>query len=228
MNLEILKRLGRKQWLIVIGATTLVLCLALGIGMHMSLGKLGPDPGVPGILRREGAADSFYAQISAKEKAIAEKNAIAAKLPERTRLLDSMKSDIEAARKRLPTEAQKGEVRQLIEDLARQVGSGSGALLIKSVSIRETAAGAARGAKSTYKTIEYQTSLIGDMDSLIQFINLIERHDRFMTVDGIQITGGGVETDKENGAVRAKPHTANLRIVTYVDTSGAVVTGARR
>lgn len=228
MNLQTLKNLPRKTWLIIVAAATVVLAGIVIYVLAGSLHRLGDDPGVPGFLRRAGDETSLFAQIAAKDAEIAAQNAIAAKLRERQALLDSMKADIEAARKRLPTDAQKAEVRQLIEDLARQVGTSSGALTVRSVAIREAAQAAkGRGAVSDYKSVEYQTAVSADMDGIIQFINLIERNERFMTVEGIQLTTGGVALNNESGKVEAKPHTAQLRIVTYVDTSGSKP-GARR
>ncbi len=227
MNLQTLKNLPRKIWIIIIAAATVVLSAIILYFLAGSLYRLGDDPGVPGFLRRAGDSTSLFAQIATKDTEIAAQNAIATKMPERQALLDSMKADIAAARKRLPTDAQKAEVRQLIEDLARQVGSSSGALVVRSVSIREAAPTTGRNAASDYKSVEYQTSVAADMDGIIQFINLIERNERFMTVEGIQLTTGGVATNSETGKVVAKPHTAQLRIVTYVDTSG-VKPGARR
>ena len=227
MNLTVLKNLPRKTWLIVIGATTLVLSAVIIYLMAGSLQRLGEDPDVPGFMRRAGDEQSLFAQIATKDSEIAAQNAIAAKHSERQRLLDSMKNDIEVARKRLPTESQKAETRQLIEDLARQVGSTAGALVVKSVSIREAAPSSGRAAAGDYQSIEYQTAVTSDMDGLIQFINLIERNERFMTVEGIQLTTGGVVFNRDTSKVENKQHTANLRIVTYTDSSGAKA-GARR
>lgn len=227
MNLQKLKNLPRKIWLIIVASATVVLSGTIIYFLAGSLHRLGNDPGVPGIIRRAGDETSLFAQIAAKEAEIAAQNAIAAKLPERQALLDSMKADIAAARKRLPTDAQKAEVRQLIEDLARQVGSASGALVVRSVSIREAAPTAGRNAAGDYKSVEYQTSVTADMDGIIQYINLIERNERFMTVEGIQLTTGGVGFNSETSKVEAKPHTAQLRIVTYIDSTGAVP-GTRR
>lgn len=227
MNLQTLKNLPRKIWLIIVASATVVLSGIILYFLAGSLHRLGDDPGVPGFMRRAGDETSLFAQIAAKEAEIAAQNAIAAKLPERQALLDSMKADIEAARKRLPTDAQKAEVRQLIEDLARQVGSASGALVVRSVAIREAAPTTGRAAASDYKSVEYQTAVTADMDGIIQFINLIERNERFMTVEGIQLTTGGVAFNSESGKVEPKPHTAQLRIVTYIDSSGTP-TGPRR
>ncbi len=227
MNLQTLKNLPRKTWLIIVAVATVVLSGTIIYFLAGSLHRLGNDPGVPGIIRRAGDETSLYAQIAAKEAEVAVQNAIAARLPERQALLDSMKADIAAARKRLPTDAQKAEVRQLIEDLARQVGSASGALVVRSVSIREAAPAAGRNAASDYKSVEYQTSVTADMDGIIQYINLIERNERFMTVEGIQLTTGGVTFSSETGKVEPKPHTAQLRIVTYIDSTGATA-GTRR
>ena len=222
MNLQALKSLSSKHWLIIIAALTAVLAGAILYLLAGSLQRLGQDPEVPSFMRRTGNDDSLYAQIAARQTSIAQQDAIFAKLSERQTLLDSMKADIAAARKRLPTDAQKAEVRQLIDDLARQVGSASGALTVRSVSIREAASSKAggRAGASDYKSIEYQTSVSADMDGIIQFINLIERNERFMTVEGIQLTTGGVGLNRETGKVEGKPHTAQLRIVTYVDSAG--------
>ncbi len=221
MNLQTLKNLPRKTWLIIIASATVVLSGTVIYFLADSLHRLGEDPGVPGIIRRTGDSTSLFARIAAKETEIAAQNAIAAKLPERQALLDSMKADIAAARKRLPTDAQKAEVRQLIEDLARQVGSASGALVVRSVAIREAAPTTGRAATSDYKSVEYQTAVTADMDGIIQYINLIERNERFMTVEGIQLTTGGVAFNSETNKVEPKPHTAQLRIVTYIDATGA-------
>lgn len=227
MNLQALKNLSVKHWLIIIGAITVVIAGALIYFLAARLQLLGPDPGVPTFMRRAGTDDSLYNQVAAKDTQIAEQNAVAAKMPERQALLDSMKADIMAARKRLPTDSQKAEMRQLIEDLGRQVGSASGTLVIKSVSIREAAAAAGRGAATDYRSVEYQTTVAADMDGIIQFINLIESNERFMTVEGIQLTSGGVVVNRDSHKVENKPHTANLRIVTYIDSSGTAATGRR-
>ncbi len=227
MNLQQLKNLPRKHWLIIIGAATVVLAGVVIYFLFGSLRRLGDDPGIPGFMRRVGESSALYAQIAAKDTAIAEQNRIAAKFDERNKLLESMRADIDAARKRLPTDAQKAEVRQLIEDLGRQVGASTGALLVKSVSIREATPTKGRSTAQDYKSVEYQTTVTADFDGIIQFINLVERNERFMTIEGIQLTSGGVAVNKDTNKVEAKPHTAQLRIVTYIDTTG-VSTGARR
>ncbi len=226
MNLDVLKKLQKKHWLIVIASVTVVLCGTIGYFLAGSLHRLGPDEAVPALIRRQGDESSLITQIAAREAAIAEQNAIFAKLDEKTALLNSMKADIAAARKRLPTEAQKAEVRQLIEDLARQVGSSSGALMVRSVAIREAAPTTGRTAAGDYKTIEYQTQVSADLDGIIQYINLIERNERFMTVVGFPIATGGVAPVAAWGKIEATPHPVPLRIVTNIDsTAGA---GGRR
>ena len=221
MNLDKLKNLPRKVWLIVVAAVTVVFSAGIIYALAGSLHRLGEDPEVPGFMRRSGDETSLYSQIVVKDGEIAAQNAIAAKLPEREALLDSMKADIAAARKRLPSEAQKAEVRQLIEDLGRQVGSASGSLMVRSVSIREAAPTGGRSAASEYTSIQYQTVVTSDMDGIIQFINLIERNERFMTIEGIQLSTGGVALNAETNKVDNLPHTANLTIVTYLDSAGA-------
>jgi Tfp pilus assembly protein PilO len=220
--------LQRKHWLIIIAALALALTAMFAWFAWSALGRLGHDDAVPSIIRRQETG-SLFAQIDETMTQIAAQNAIAAKLEERKAVLASMRADMEKARKRLPTEAEKTGVRQLIEDLARQVGSAANPLQVKSVSIRESAAtGGSRGATgAAYKTLEFQTAITADMDGLIQYINLIERNERFMTVESISIAGGKVTLDRATSKVVPSPHAINLRIVTYIDTS-AVAAGPRK
>lgn len=223
-----IEKLERKHWLIVVGVATL---LVTGVFAYLTMGslrRLGVDPEVPAIIRSSGDASSLFAQIADKEQAIAKEQQVAAKYKEREALLTSMKADIESARKRLPSEVKKGEVRQLIEDLARQVGTATGALTVKTVSIRESAATAARGASQDYRTVEYQIAVSADLDGLIQFINLIERNEQFMTVEGIQLTAGAVAVDRTGGKIEAKPHNVQLRIITYIDATALAGAGRRK
>jgi len=222
-----LQKLERKHWLIVIGVTT---ALIGGVFVYLAMGslrRLGADPEVPAILRSAGDSTSLFAQIADKEQAILAQQLIAAKFKEREALLTSMKADIDSARKRLPSEVKKGEVRQLIEDLARQVGTVSGALTVKTVSIRESAATATRGSSQDYRTVEYQIAISADLDGLIQFINLVERNEQFMTIEGIQLTAGAVAIDRASGKIEPKPHNVQLRIVTYIDATAAASAGRR-
>lgn len=227
LKMDALKSLTRMHWLIVVGALTLVIAGTFGWLLAGALAQLGADPKVPSFLQRSGDDTALYAIIEARERSIVEQNEIAKRLPAIKQRLAGMSADIEAARKRLPSDSEKSTMRQLIEDLGRQVGAGASALLVKSVQIREAApaAGRARSA-SDYRTVEYNTTVSTDMDGLIQFINLIERHERFMTIEGIQITPGGVAADSKAQKVEFKPHTAVLRIVTYIDSTASVA-GAR-
>jgi len=228
VNIQALKRLPRKQWLIIVASLTVVLAGFFVYLLAGSLARLGNDEGVPSFMRRAGDDRSLFAQIAARQASIADQISIAGKLDARKAVLEGMKADIEAARKRLPTEAQKAEVRQLIEDLARQVGSGSGAVTVKSVSIREAAQASGRAKSANeYQTIEYQTQVSADMDGVIQFINLIERNQRFMTVEGIQLSTGGVSASQETGKIGTNPHSVQLRIVTYIDASGSQMGGKK-
>lgn len=224
MNMQALKGISRRNWLIIIGCATVVLG---GVAVWLLMGaltRLGPDDGVPAMIRRDGDGSSLFQQIAERNVQIDEQRRVAAQFEEKRKILEGMKADIAVARKRLPTEAQKAEMRQLIGDLARQVGSAVGALTVSSVSIRETAPTGRGG--NPYATVEYQTTVQADMDGLIQFINLIESHQRFMTVDGIQLSSGGISVEPD-GKILPKQHAVTLRIVTYVDTSGGATAGKR-
>lgn len=226
IDINALKSLSRMHWLIVVGALTLIISGVFAWQLMGALAQLGADPKVPAMLRRDGDDNSLYAVIAAREKSIAEQNEIYKKLGAIKARLAGMSADIEAARKRLPSDSQKAEMRQLIEDLGRQVGAGASPLVVRSVQIREAAAsGRARAAAGDYRTVEYTTSVTTDMDGLIQFINLIERNERFMTVEGIQLSPGGLSTDAKAGKVEIRPHNVVLRIVTYIDSTAAVAAG---
>ena len=70
MNLKQLKDLPRKTWLIIIASVTVVLAGVVIFFLAGSLHRLGNDPDVPSLLRREGDSGSLYAQIAAKEQEI--------------------------------------------------------------------------------------------------------------------------------------------------------------
>ncbi|MCS6971226.1 MAG: type 4a pilus biogenesis protein PilO [Planctomycetota bacterium] len=220
MKLPPLAALTPRHWLIIIAVATVAISGLFIFLAWRVLQRLGPDPGMPALLQRFAGAgeQTLFAQIAAAEAEIARQEGEAARYPERKALLESMQNDIAAARRRLPSEAQKPEMAQLIYDLARQVQGGPGGFTIVSLTITESAS-EARGKRQNYQTVVYQVQVTSDIDGIIHFINLVERSDRFMTIEGIQITSGGVHSDRETGAIEYKPHTAQLRIVTYVDTS---------
>lgn len=219
MNLKDLKSLSKKQWLIAIAAITIVVSGFLLWRTSLALNRLGPDEGVPSFLRRDGDESSLWAVINQTNLQIAEQNALASKISVVKAQLAAMQADIEAARKRLPTDSQKSEMRQLIEGLGRRVGAGANPLVIKSVQIRVAANGTGRrGAVGDYQMVEYNLQIQSDMDGVIQFINLIESHERFMTVDSMQLSTGGVTVDAKTNKVEFKPHSISLKILTYIDT----------
>lgn len=225
MRLPPLKDWTTRHWLIAIAVATAALAGLFGYLLARSLRQLGEDPQLPALLRRAGNEQSLYARIRATEAQIAEQEAVAARYAERKALLDGMKHDIAAARRRLPSEAQKPEMSQLIYDLARQVQGSVGTFTIASLAIQEAGQGQGGRGRQDYQTVVYQVTANADFDSILAFINLVERNDRFMTLDGIQITSGGVQVERDSGVLTYKPHTVQLRIVTYVDTT---VGGERR
>lgn len=190
------------------------------------MAQLGADPGVPPIFRREGMGK--WSEISAVDVQIAEKQAVINRRPEIERKLGEIQTEIAEAEERLPREAEKAQMREVIERLARDIPTEIGVVKLKSVRIIEdesgqsaivTGAGSRRG---TLRTITYQTEVSGDLNGIIKYIDSIEKNKRFMSVSTISFRGGGVKADGEaKGKIQYELHTVKMDLVTYVyATSG--------
>ncbi|MEK7412645.1 MAG: hypothetical protein AAB263_04935 [Planctomycetota bacterium] len=224
MNFEALKKLSRFHWLIIIGAVTLLLAALFVFLANSALNELGQEENgsVPTFLLRAGDADARWTQITDLRKQIDEQEKVAKQLVEKRKRLESMQLDIEAARKRLPSaaEAQRAAMYQMLFGLSVQATSGTNAVTMKSFGIDFKGGGSSRGRSAgDIVKVEISTQVLADMDGLIRFLNLIERHERLMIVESIMLTNGGVAKNEETKRIEVKPHSVSLKIVTYIDNS---------
>jgi hypothetical protein len=215
------KALPRQQQLIVAFGVPVVIA---GLFIWMTakdLAKLGPDEAVPKLIQRTNAGLSLWEQIEALKIEIAEKDVIIAQRDSIAAQLAELQVDIDAAESKLPRQAEKALMREVIQRLAREVPADLGVVQIKSVRISEDGGGGRSGRTSSrgeLSTLTYQTELLADTNGLIKFIDLIEKNERFMTVNTISLQAGEVTADltAEVPKPEYKPHRVRLDIVTYV------------
>ena len=209
MAIPAFNTLEKRQQLTVLIAVPAAIVLILGYFSWRSLAKLGPDPAVPGFLQRPGGTwttiNETQDQIAAKDTIIAGEAGIKIRLA-------ALQDEIKIADDRLPKEAEKPEIRQLIEKLARDVPTSIGTVQFKGVRITEGAA--VKG--QDYQPVTYQTEVTGDLNGIIKYIDSIEKNTRFMAVRNVAIKPAGVSLDVPNQRVVAGLHQVNLDIVTYV------------
>ena len=213
------KALPRNQQFGILFGIPAVVALAAGYFGWKVLGELGADPTIPGFLRREGGV---WAEISTVQDQIAEKQKIIDRKPQIEATLRDLQDDIAAAEERLPRAAEKAQMREVIERLARDIPSELGVVKLRSVRITEDAPQAA-GKRGGLSTVTYQTEVQGDLNGIIKYIDSIEKNTRFMAVNQVSFRGGNVELDASDGKPKVKYdlHTAKMDIVTYVyATSG--------
>jgi len=202
----------RQQIAVVVGVPVLIVGL-LGYLTWGQLVKLGPDESVPGFLQRPGG---YWTDIINTDAAIAEQEAIIATGPEVDRQLKELTDEIALAEDRLPLEAEKTEVRQLIEKLARDIPPSVGRVDFKAVRIIE--GGIVKG--QDYQPVTYMVEITGDLNGAIKYIDSIEKNIRFMMVKNLTLNPGTLSLDQESQRVVSSLHQVNLEIVTYVYTAG--------
>jgi hypothetical protein len=200
----------RQQLMVLVGAPALVVLLLLYLSWGL-LAKLGPDPAVPAFLHRSGP-DAKWNQILELRDQITAKDAIIAREGTIKARLAALEGEIRIADERLPKEAEKPEIRQLIEKLARDVAPSVGIVHFKGVRIIEGVA--EKGVD--YQPVTYQTEIAGDLNGIIKYIDSIEKNTRFMAVRTVAIKPAGVSLDTANQRVVAGLHQVNLDIITYV------------
>lgn len=214
------KALPRPQQLAVLFAAPVLICLAGGYVLWQDLAKLGPDEGVPAMLRRS-TGNGLWNEIATVREGIAQKEAIIAERPKVRAQLQALQDDIAAAEERLPREAEKAQMREVIQRLARDIPADIGVVRLLAVRINEgdrASAGRGSAGQPELQTITYQTEIEGDINGIIRFIDAVEKNPRFMKVNAIQLRGGSVKADME-----AKPprpafgmHSVRLDLVTFV------------
>ncbi len=214
------KSLPRNQQLSILFGIPVIIAATAGWYAWKVMADLGADPSIPPFLRREGMGK--WQEISDVESQIAAKQAIIDRKPEIVQRIDGIKDEISSAEERLPREAEKAQMRETIERLAREIRPEMGKVSVKSVRILEDAAPAGGSAKRpSLRTVVYQTEVTGDLNGLIAYIDAIEKNTRFMSVNQITWKGGDASNDKENkGKLNYSSHSVKMDLVTYVYSSG--------
>jgi hypothetical protein len=218
--------LNKNQQLAVLIGVPAVIAITLGVLIYRALGVLGPDPDdrLPGFMHRTVPGNKWE-QINALDVQIGEKDVIIARKPKVIEELTNLEADIKAGRERLPLESEKGEMRLLIEKLARDIPSDIGTVKVKSVKIVENAAATGRGGAAARsggtkpEQVIYQTEITGDTNGIIKYVDMIEKNPRFMLVNSFALRPGKVGTDDEKRPTFA-PHEVKMNIITYVYNPG--------
>ena len=229
---NIFNRLPRPQRLAIMFSLPVLIAIGAGWMAWTALGVLGHDERLPRFLQRQESG-SLWSQIDETNTQIASQDQIIARWPAVKTRIKELQGDIAAAEERLPRDVEKAQMRELIQRLARDIPTDIGTVDIKSVRINEAApeAGRAAAAKSkgpSVATVTYQCDILGDMNGLIKFIDSVEKHPRFMSVNNISLASGGVKLDKstQTEAISYGLHTVKLDIVTYI-YSGQQTMGAK-
>jgi hypothetical protein len=213
------KALPRNQQLGVLFGLPAVVALTFGYFSWKVLGELGSDPTILPLLRRENVG--VWAEITSVQDQIQEKQKIIDRKAQIESTLRDLQDDIAAAEERLPRAAEKAQMREVIERLAREIPTELGSVKIKSVRINEAEphTGGKRGGLST---VTYQTEVQGDLNGIIKYIDSIEKNTRFMAVNQLSLRSGNVVLEAADGKPKTKfePHTVKMDIVTYVYSTG--------
>jgi hypothetical protein len=209
--------LPRNQQLAIIYGTPALIAIGFAYLTWGVMAKLGSDPGIPNFLRRENVG--VWATITDVEGQITVKQQVIDRKPEIVRRLTEIQDDIAAAEQRLPREAEKAQMREVIERLAREIPPEVGAVKLKSVRIVEDDSGPAK--RGGLRSVVYQTEVTGDLNGLIKYIDSIEKNTRFMSVNTISFRGGSLKPDPDNqGKILYEPHSVKMDLVTYVYAAG--------
>lgn len=192
-----------------------------GVAGYMTWGALallGPDPDVPNLLRRDTGSGKWN-EINATQGEIDAKMLVIAERDKIRKQLDALQAEITVAEERLPREAEKSMMREVIQRLARDVPADIGVVNLKSVRINEDAA-ASRGTSSKGElwSMTFNLDVEGDINGIIKFIDSVEKNPRFMIVNSISIRSGEVRAD--GSAQPPKPifglHSVRIDLITYV------------
>lgn len=219
--LEKFNALPKKQQLQIVIAVPVLVVGLFGYLIKKDLDKLGAFEELPSILRRPGTEEALQNQITARQAEIDGLAGTIASGPQVKIKLESLQADIWAAEQRLPSQAEKSGMREQIGRLALQVGTdiAGSKLSLKSVLINEEAVNKT-GSKASVQSIVYTVNVTGSLDAIIQFIDLIEKNERFMTVDSFTISPGTPTIDPQTHQRKPAEHTSTMRLKTYVYTSG--------
>jgi hypothetical protein len=216
MAVRAFNELNKQQQLAILIGVPTALAVVLIIFIYRGMGVLGPDRDdkLPGFLHRK-TPTSLWAQIIELEDQIKVKDDIILRKAAVEKELADLKSDIKKAMDRLPQESEKADMRLLIEKLARDIPGDIGTVEIVSVVIVEDAnRGRQGGSTAEIQTVTYQTELMGDLNGIIKYIDLIEKNERYMTVNSFSIRPGGVRVNAEQKLIHEK-HQVKMSVGTY-------------
>ena len=118
-----------------------LLAIGLGYFVYQDLLVLGKDPdaGVLSFVLQDGP-DDLQDRIAAVETQIANERKESSRLEAVTQRLSELKEEESFLRDKLPNEKRKGEVRETIQQLVRQVPAEVGTVDLLSVKVSEEAA----------------------------------------------------------------------------------------
>jgi hypothetical protein len=211
--------------IIITVAVTVLGVFGFGYMTYKDLGLLGRvDPSIlqdpteincriPPFLLREGDGTAIWSNIGQTVSDIAVQQKIIDTRPAVEAKLAELQGQIVKAQERLPREQEKAEMRQLIENLARDVPSQFGQPQILGVTIGEES-----GPNRTpnLRSVIFSTDLTGSTNGIIAYIDAIEKNPRFMTVSKITIDTGGLNRDPTSNKVVHLAHKVHLDIISYV------------
>ena len=202
--------------------------VVVAVSGWFSWGKLGeigahfPDE-ASGITHAEVRLPAFAqiaegglgAEAASRVQTIAQKNAIIAREPQIDRDLartDAERLQIESM---MPTEQEKGAMRERLEVLAQKL------VTVGSVRITSAQTVARGSGPSLPSEVLYDLSVTGTQDQIIQFINEIENNarngrGRILIVRDIKITPGQIVVRPGLPEPERLPHKADITVVTFV------------
>ncbi|GDY13836.1 hypothetical protein LBMAG53_27140 [Planctomycetota bacterium] len=213
-------RLPKPAQYAILASVPVAVSILVGYFIWTDLKVLGKDPKMNRFLTVTDAK-SLWTQIAAKE---AEGNGLKGQLAQEKQVNDRYTAALaekEDAESRLPREAEKAEIRQRIEELARQIPSNIGKVTVNSVTIGQSAGATASrrggtGGAAAPESMTFKAAIDGDYNGIIAFVDAIEKNPRFMAVNQLSIRSGGIESSKDSGKIVYQPHSANIEIVTYI------------
>jgi hypothetical protein len=199
-------QLAKREQVLICVVLPLMVAGGLGYMAWKKAKELGPDPQIPAFLQ---SPVGLWADINQTTTEIAAQQAIINRGPSVKKLLDSLQGEIRKAEERLPLEAEKTVVRQLIEDLARNIPNNIGIVQFKAVAIQE--GGVVKG--EDYQPITYRTEIKGDLNGLIKYVDQIEKNARFMMVRNLTIRPGGLMINGDPPQIVSNLHSINTSTI---------------
>jgi Tfp pilus assembly protein PilO len=208
-------QLNKQQQLAMQIGVPVIAAVILIFLCYRSLTRLGADPLLPVFMQRP---NGVWGQIRTKEQEIAKLEEVINEGPAVTAKLKALQAEIKLAEERLPTEAEKAEMSELITRLGREIPSEIGIIQFKKVEIKESKAQGGPKSKTTddYQTVTYRTEVEGDFNGIVKYIDSIEKNPRFMTIKELNVKPGTLTVDKPNQKIVYGLHAVTMEIVTYV------------